>query len=182
MNKSILFAVGAIALGVVGMASSASAGPTASYIYDSSLVGGGPFDTSNDIGTIVNTTDGAGLAPYQFAFSLNGDQTFTLQLQAVDGSNTAQDIGYEVFTSGGSQVFTTGGQVPSSTVNQLSLKGGNYYVQVSASDIASKGEDFYGTLVIVPGAPEPATWSLMILGVGGMGAALRTRRRKAVAA
>jgi len=31
-------------------------------------------------------------------------------------------------------------------------------------------------------APEPAAWSLMILGVGGMGAALRTRRRKAVAA
>ena len=31
-------------------------------------------------------------------------------------------------------------------------------------------------------APEPATWSLMILGVGGMGAALRTRRRKFVAA
>ena len=33
----------------------------------------------------------------------------------------------------------------------------------------------------VSGTPEPTTWSLMILGVGGMGAALRTRRRKAVA-
>ncbi len=31
-------------------------------------------------------------------------------------------------------------------------------------------------------APEPASWTLMMLGVGGMGAALRTRRRKAVAA
>jgi hypothetical protein len=31
-------------------------------------------------------------------------------------------------------------------------------------------------------APEPAAWALMMVGVGGMGAALRTRRRKAVAA
>ena len=30
-------------------------------------------------------------------------------------------------------------------------------------------------------APEPSTWLLMILGVGGMGAALRTRRRKVAA-
>ena len=38
-----------------------------------------------------------------------------------------------------------------------------------------------GTLTI-SAAPEPAAWSLMILGVGGVGAALRTRRRKALAA
>ena len=30
-------------------------------------------------------------------------------------------------------------------------------------------------------APEPAAWALMMVGVGGMGAALRTRRRKVVA-
>jgi hypothetical protein len=31
----------------------------------------------------------------------------------------------------------------------------------------------------IPGVPEPATWGLMILGFGGAGAALRSRRRKA---
>ncbi len=36
--------------------------------------------------------------------------------------------------------------------------------------------------IIGSAAPEPSAWSLMILGVGGMGAALRTRRRKAIAA
>ena len=31
------------------------------------------------------------------------------------------------------------------------------------------------------GVPEPAAWSLMLLGVGGIGASLRNRRRKALA-
>ena len=31
-------------------------------------------------------------------------------------------------------------------------------------------------------APEPATWAMMLAGVGGMGAALRARRRKIAAA
>ena len=44
------------------------------------------------------------------------------------------------------------------------------------------GVDTTFSLVGVSAAPEPASWALMLLGVGGVGAALRTRRRKAVAA
>ena len=40
----------------------------------------------------------------------------------------------------------------------------------------------FDILTINSAAPEPAAWALMMVGVGGMGAALRTRRRKAVAA
>jgi len=35
---------------------------------------------------------------------------------------------------------------------------------------------------VTKATPEPASWTQMMRGVGGMGAALRTRRRKAVAA
>lgn len=34
---------------------------------------------------------------------------------------------------------------------------------------------------MVPGVPEPTTWALMLLGFGGLGAALRARRRAALA-
>ncbi len=34
----------------------------------------------------------------------------------------------------------------------------------------------------VPGDPEPASWELMMFGVGGMGAALRTWRRRSIPA
>ena len=42
--------------------------------------------------------------------------------------------------------------------------------------------DSVGLSASISAAPEPAAWALMMVGVGGMGAALRTRRRKAVAA
>jgi hypothetical protein len=34
----------------------------------------------------------------------------------------------------------------------------------------------------VAGVPEPASWALMLVGFGGMGALLRRRRPRAVAA
>jgi hypothetical protein len=36
-------------------------------------------------------------------------------------------------------------------------------------------------VVITPGVPEPATWAMMLLGFGGLGAMLRSRRKAAFA-
>ena len=36
---------------------------------------------------------------------------------------------------------------------------------------------YSGTVAFTPGVPEPASWALMILGVGAVGASLRQRRR-----
>ncbi|MFL5298194.1 MAG: PEPxxWA-CTERM sorting domain-containing protein, partial [Phenylobacterium sp.] len=45
-----------------------------------------------------------------------------------------------------------------------------------------QAENWYGFAVGVAGVPEPASWALMILGFGGVGSALRTRRRMAATA
>jgi PEP-CTERM motif len=50
---------------------------------------------------------------------------------------------------------------------------GSSYNNFSAGGSAS----FAADSVNLPGVPEPATWSLMILGFGGAGALLRNRRR-----
>src|SRR5205085_11363542 len=41
---------------------------------------------------------------------------------------------------------------------------------------------YFGPNFTATGAPEPMTWALMLVGFGGMGAALRSRRRVALAA
>jgi hypothetical protein len=45
---------------------------------------------------------------------------------------------------------------------------------------ASYGDDRLGSFTIDDGVPEPASWSMMILGFLGVGGALRSRRRQAV--
>lgn len=49
---------------------------------------------------------------------------------------------------------------------------------------ASNGDvyTFQMASAVVEGIPEPATWAMMLLGLGGLGAAMRTTRRKAGAA
>ena len=66
------------------------------------------------------------------------------------------------------------------------LGGGSYYdVGLISSPVETSGfrsGDGLVSLTLLSAAPEPAAWALMMVGVGGMGAALRTRRRKAVVA
>jgi hypothetical protein len=60
------------------------------------------------------------------------------------------------------------------------LSAGSYYVQVDPADIAKSGETVNGSLTVTV-VPEPASWTMMILGLGGLGATLRGRRKLAAA-
>lgn len=63
--------------------------------------------------------------------------------------------------------------------------GRNFYradLQTGALTLLGRTqEDLFGIAIAVPGAvPEPASWGLMLIGFGAMGASLRSRRRTTI--
>lgn len=110
-------------------------------------------------------------------FSLNGLTNFSFYMGSADTYNSIQFIGADYnetlnggqFTGGytgqswdwGTRVnFDFGG----ATVNQVILRSSNNSFEV---------DNFAGSLAAVP---EPATWAVMIMGFGAVGAVIRRRR------
>jgi PEP-CTERM motif len=60
------------------------------------------------------------------------------------------------------------GQGPTSTITLTSTNPGNGGVFFDAVNVSA--------------APEPGTWAMMLVGLGGLGAMLRTRRRPVASA
>ena len=64
----------------------------------------------------------------------------------------------------------------------LTLSAGDHTLFVNGNLANGPGNASYaGTLNLGAAVPEPATWGLMLLGFGGIGMALRRRRRPALA-
>jgi hypothetical protein len=60
---------------------------------------------------------------------------------------------------------------------------GGYPVTAALNDaLINTGTGFGLVTVTLSGVPEPATWAVMFAGFGGIGVAMRTRRKRAIAA
>ena len=91
---------------------------------------------------------------------------------------SVEKLGGAVFSPSGSN----GDQGAAATNRLFTFDLTNAAAPVYGVTFSSTGNSFEFDNISASAAPEPAAWSLMILGVGGMGAALRNRRRRALAA
>jgi hypothetical protein len=178
MRKVVLTAVGAAALAV---SSAASAGIT----LDS-------CDPNLDKCTVDNS-----LAPAQSTLAWEdasvGAPSFT---STIDFSNDhAGNYWFSLITSTPGVLFTSLTVTPitgtgsvtysnptgTSAISMLpgSLGIGSY--ELTFSGLSPKGGAESGNFTFQLAVPEPATWALMLLGFGGIGLAMRRRRKPALA-
>ena len=119
-----------------------------------------------------------------------GDFTFTtiggtyqtlMQMQTSLLSNGApQPLTFELFKGApgsGAAIAPSAGTSTAATLIK-SISPGNYYLEFNT--VSAPQELVTGGITLLSAAPEPAAWIMMLMGVAGLGAALRGRRRAAV--
>jgi hypothetical protein len=153
-------------------------GGTATFSQNTDATGfaaiGGP---TNNFGTITLAPSGHSYSSDLFDLLI----TFTLPVGSGTGSFTANLLGsLTSFGSGGVQItFQNPDQL-------IASPGGNFTLHVN--NVSFSGSPLAGETVLrqdisgyIQAVPEPGTWALMLIGFGGIGLAMRRRRRPALA-
>ena len=81
--------------------------------------------------------------------------------------------------TGSGTITYVGGPTHAITLLPGSLGAGSYHLTFSGNSPSGGSES--GNLTFRLAVPEPGTWALMLLGFGGIGLAMRRRRRPALA-
>jgi hypothetical protein len=132
--------------------------------------------------------DASGAVDDKFTFSVLPPplQTYGQMIDFfVKGQSGLFDSGtIGLYTSGGTllgslnSILTSPGLLSTGATTTVALMPGDYYVQVKGNVSATTGVN-YGLSVFGAAVPEPATWAMLISGLGMMGASLRMSRRSA---
>ena len=124
----------------------------------------------------TGTDDNEGFQTATFTGTLNapGTEKVTFNLSADDDAFLAVD-GNIVLQDGGVHPLDPTGV----SVTEL-LSGGSHSVEIFYADrhTVAAALDFSESITAVP---EPASWAMMLVGFGGLGVAMRSRRKQAAA-
>ena len=142
---------------------------------------GAPPANSSPSGTPYLSVLGGGTATIAFGFNVRG---FQFDWGSIDSFNTLT-----INSSGANPIIIPGGnfinaangnQVAPGTNGLFSVwsTGGETFNTITLTSARNSFE--IDNLAVGGVVPEPASWALMIIGFGGVGGMLRTRRRQTV--
>jgi hypothetical protein len=168
-------AIGAFALVAMG-AGSATAGK---IICNSACGPNGTF-IPGSVGTIKSFhahNDNNNV--YNFTFTIGppgGTDALTQLAAAAFTAGNPLPIAFSLFSgTPGNPTFITKSPYQVDSTLSLPLDKGKYFIQLVAADVAQNKELVSGGLAVAA-VPEPAAWSMMIMGLALIGAGLRQRR------
>jgi opacity protein-like surface antigen len=174
MTKFIAAAAAAVALSA---ASGVSAAVPITPINQASL---NLFGTSNFGDVLVAT----GPFSQTFDFTTTGDNDASSFVGTIALASGGKNIDFSAIDLDGTFNFvkTSGADLNEQwELATAFLSAGTHAIHVYGDVLTTSANDaasYSGTLNLSPAAvPEPATWGLMIMGFGGMGAVLRRRRQ-----
>ena len=114
-------------------------------------------------------------ATHVLSFDLgSADRYNDVQLMFADGSLSQKYNGIDLAppANGDQHATSTNGRVTFTSSQQITG------IKLFSSGNSLETDDFAR---LAGGVPEPSTWALMMIGIGGIGASLRTRRRMTLA-
>jgi hypothetical protein len=143
-----------------------------SYLFGTITQVTGSFTTDSTDNSFDKTTSDITVTdPYGKSFNFSGP---------IGGPDYMQtfDTGYPCVIAG-----CTGDIIGIAYLSIAGLPAGKKPVEITAEfEGGSADGDYGGTILATPNVPEPASWALMTIGFGGLGAALRSIRRAPSAA
>jgi hypothetical protein len=145
--------------------------PPETLVFDNSAAFFGGLFTGNNEGNTFSD---------RFNFNLSSGGSIVADLLSLSGNerNGLDITGYSLYGTSG--LIQTGTQLSTGATDQWSLTSsvlgaGDYYLLVTGSSMSNSAGKFYGSVTVSP-VPEPATYGMLIAGLGLIG--FMGRRRK----